>query len=122
MAIVGLHKRFYGKGPVRAKSYLIDSTVVCLLEGGFTVVERTLIDIGRERIVKDLRTEFQAAMHDEFVTVVEAHLGRRVVGYMSQISTSPQMAVELFLLERATTKTVAEFEIEFDDDADVATR
>ncbi len=117
IALVGLHKRFSGKGPLRAKSYLIDSTVVCLLEGGFTVVERTLIANGRERIVKELRTEFQAAMRDEFVTVVEAHLGRKVVGYISQISISPEVVVELFLLERAPTKAVGEFEIEFTEDA-----
>ena len=45
-ALVGLHKRFYGKGPVRAKTFLVDNTVLCLLEGGFTIVERTF---GRHR-------------------------------------------------------------------------
>jgi uncharacterized protein YbcI len=38
-ALVGLHKRFYGKGPVRANTFMLDNTVLCLLEGGFTIVE-----------------------------------------------------------------------------------
>ena len=45
-ALVSLHKEFYGKGPVKAKSFLVNDTVVCVLEGGFTIVERTLIDAG----------------------------------------------------------------------------
>lgn len=112
-ALVGLHKRSYGKGPVRAKSYLIDNMVVCLLEGGFTVVERTLIEIGRDGIVKKLRAEFQEAIRDEFITVVEANLHRRVICYMTQISTEPAIAVEMFMLEPAAVKVAAEVKLVF---------
>lgn len=98
-ALVGLHKRFYGKGPERAKSFLIDGTVVCLLEGGFTIVERTLIDSGRDAMVRELRREFQGAMREQFTAVIEQHLHRKVVGYMSQVNTDPDVAVELFILE-----------------------
>ncbi|HEY6672322.1 MAG TPA: Na-translocating system protein MpsC family protein [Solirubrobacterales bacterium] len=34
--MVSLHRRFYGKGPTEAKTYAIDDTVICILEGGFT--------------------------------------------------------------------------------------
>lgn len=112
-ALVQLHKRFYGKGPERAKSFLNNGTVVCLLEGGFTVVERTLIDIGRDAMVRELRREFQTAMRDEFITVVEAHLHRTVIGYMSQVNTNPDMAVELFILEPAAATGSAEFTQDF---------
>jgi uncharacterized protein YbcI len=112
-ALVGLHKRSYGKGPVRAKSFLVDNMVVCLLEGGFTIVERTLIDVGRDAIVRELRAEFQAAMSDEFTTVVETNLRRKVLCYMSQISIEPAIAVEMFMLEPAGVKLAAEVELEF---------
>jgi uncharacterized protein YbcI len=59
-ALVSLHKQFYGKGPVRAKTHLVNDTVLCDLEGGFTVVERTLIEVGRAPAVHDIRTSFQA--------------------------------------------------------------
>jgi uncharacterized protein YbcI len=97
--LVSLHKKFYGKGPVRAKTFLVDDTVLCVLEGGFTVVERTLIEVGRAAAVHDMRLSFQAAMRDQFTAVVESALGRRVRAYLSQVHTDPDVAVELFLLE-----------------------
>lgn len=116
-ALVGLHKRFYGKGPVRAKSYLIDSTVLCMLEGPYTLVERTLITNGRGDTVRELRREFQTAMREEFTAAVENSLNRKVSAYLSQVHTDPDIAVELFMLEDATG-VVAECEQEFPDNRD----
>ena len=73
--------------------------MLCVLEGGFTVVERTLIEVGRAAAVHDMRSSFQAAMRDQFTAVVESALGRRVRAYLSQVHTDPDVAVELFLLE-----------------------
>ena len=112
-ALVGLHKRFYGKGPVRAKTFLVDHTVLCLLEGGFTIVERTLIDIGRDEVVRDLRHNFQLAMQEQFTEVVETRLNRRVVAYLSQVHTDPDVAVELFMLEPGGPTHIAEYTQEF---------
>jgi Na+-translocating membrane potential-generating system (MpsC) len=39
---VGFH---YGKGPTKAKTHMVNDTVV-FLRGGFTTVERTLLDTG----------------------------------------------------------------------------
>ena len=118
-ALVGLHKRFYGKGPVRAKTFLVDSAVLCLLEGGFTIVERTLIDTGRDQIVRDLRHNFQLAMQEQYTEVVESRLGRRVVAYLSQVHTDPDIAVELFMLEPGEGSAIAEVTLELgNEDAD----
>jgi uncharacterized protein YbcI len=114
--LVGLHKRFYGKGPVRAKTFLVDNTVLCLLEGGFTIVERTLIDIGRDQVVRDLRHNFQLAMQDQYTEVVESRLGRRVTAYLSQVHTDPDIAVELFMLEPSEQGVVAEHMQDYPDD------
>jgi uncharacterized protein YbcI len=99
---------------VRAKTFLVDDTVLCILEGGFTVVERTLIEVGRAPAVHEIRTSFQAAMRDQFTEVVESALGRRVRAYMSQVHTDPDVAVELFLLEpeRAESDAGIMFELE----------
>jgi uncharacterized protein YbcI len=102
---------------VRAKTFLVDSTVVCLLEGGFTIVERTLIDTGRDQIVRDLRHNFQLAMREQYTQVVEERLGRKVVAYLSQVHTDPDVAVELFMLEPSDGRAVAEHEQEFPADA-----
>lgn len=98
-ALVRFHRRFYGKGPQQAKSYSINDTVVCMLHGGFTPVERTLIDAGDSDAVRSMRLSFQKAMEDEFRGTVERLTGRNVIAYMSQVNTNPDMAVELFVLE-----------------------
>jgi uncharacterized protein YbcI len=94
-----LHKEHYGKGPTQAKTYLNDDTVICMLRGGFTVVERTLIDEGRAEAVHDVRRVFQASMEERFTRIVEEATGRRVIAYMSQIHSDPDIAVEIFVLE-----------------------
>jgi uncharacterized protein YbcI len=97
--MVSLHRRFYGKGPTKAKTYVVNDTVICLLEGGFTTVERTLIAEHDVDAVLQVRRSFQAAMENHFTEVVEGALGRKVIAYMSQIHADPDLAVELFVLE-----------------------
>lgn len=97
--LVQLHSRYYGKGQTQAKTHLVNDTVICLLHGGLTTVERTLIDAGRAESVHEIRRSFQGAMSEEFKAVVENATGRKVIAYMSQIHTSPDLAVEIFLLE-----------------------
>ena len=99
--MISLHRRFYGKGPTKAKTYAINDTVICLLEGGFTTVERTLIEERDVEAVLQIRRSFQRAMEDQFTEVVEHSLGRKVIAYMSQIHADPDLAVELFMLEPA---------------------
>jgi uncharacterized protein YbcI len=97
--LVQLHSRYYGKGPTKAKTHMINGTVVCILRGGFTTVERTLIESGRAGTVYEMRHAFQQAMEDEFRQVVENATGRKVIAYMSQIHINPDLAAELFVLE-----------------------
>jgi uncharacterized protein YbcI len=96
--MVSLHRHFYGKGP-KGKTYAIDDTVICILEGGFTTVERTLIDEKDVDAVLQVRRSFQRAMERQFTAVIEEALGRKVIAYMSQIHADPDLAVELFMLE-----------------------
>jgi uncharacterized protein YbcI len=111
-ALISLHKEFYGKGPVKAKTFLVNDTVICVLEGGFTIVERTLIDAGEATAVHDIRHRFQAVMKSQFSGVVEEALGRKVRAYMSQVHTDPDIAVELFMLEPTGEPVLAEHELE----------
>lgn len=99
--LVQLHSRYYGKGPTKAKSHMVDDTVICILQGGFTTVERTLLDTGEVEPVYQMRRRFQQAMEDEFRRIVEETTGRRVIAYMSSIHVDPDLAVEVFVLEPA---------------------
>jgi len=98
-AFVTLHREHYGRGPTKAKTFLVNDTVLCMLNGGFTVVEKTLIDNGRQQAVYDIRHSFQAAMEEQFTSVVEGALGRKVIAYMSQVHSDPDISAELFVLE-----------------------
>jgi uncharacterized protein YbcI len=98
--IVRLLSEYYGRGPTRAKSYLLDDTyVVCVLRDTLTTVERTLADSGHADQVRSVRLTFQEALADTFKAVVEQALGRRVVSYHSQLLIDADMAFELFVLE-----------------------
>ena len=97
--LVQLHSRYYGKGPTKAKTHMVDDTVVCVLRGGFTTVERTLLDTGEVESVYQMRRSFQQAMEENFRLIVEQATGRNVIAYMSSIHVDPDLAVELFVLE-----------------------
>ena len=99
--MVGLLKEFYGVGPTQAKTYYSDDLVVCLMRGGFTRVEQTLLEDGRTSAVVQQRTEFQEAMRSRFVDVIEDATGRHVVGFMSGIQQDPDMMCEVFVLSPA---------------------
>jgi uncharacterized protein YbcI len=96
--IVALHKDFYGSGPTQAKTYLVEDVVVCLLRGGFTRVEQTLLDAGRGHAVAAQRVEFHEVMRERFVAVVEQATGRRVIGFMAGGQQDPDMLCEVFVL------------------------
>lgn len=96
--MVSLLKEFYGKGPTRAKSYYHDDLVVCILRGGFSRVEQTLLDGGRGAAVIQQRMEFQELMRDRFTGVVEEATGRSVIGFMSGNQQHPDLMCEVFVL------------------------
>jgi uncharacterized protein YbcI len=97
--MVALLKEFYGRGPTRAKSYYEDDLVVCLLRGGFTRVEQTLLAGGRGQSVIQQRMEFQELMRERFTAVIEHATGRHVIGFMSGNQQHPDMMCEVFILD-----------------------
>ncbi len=96
--LVALLKEYYGRGPTRAKTYYEDDLVVCLLRGGFTAVEHTLLEGGRGAAVIEQRMAFQEVMRQRFEAVIEHATGRRVIGFMSGNQQHPDMICEVFIL------------------------
>ena len=96
--MVALLKEFYGRGPTRAKSYYADDLVVCVLRGGFSRVEQTLLDGGRGAAVIQQRMEFQEVMRNRFTGVIQDATGRPVIGFMSGNQQHPDMMCEVFIL------------------------
>ena len=107
--MVALLKEFYGRGPTRTKTYYEDDLVTCLLRGGFSRVEQTLLEGGRGSSVIQQRMEFQEVMRERFVAVIERATGRRVIGFMSGNQQHPDIMCEVFVL--APTDLVDDHEI-----------
>ena len=96
--MVALLKEYYGVGPTQAKTYYLDDLVVCLLRGGFTRVEQTLLEGGQTSAVITQRMEFQEVMRPRFISVIEDATGQRVVGFMNGNQQDPDMICEVFVL------------------------
>ncbi|MBA2506571.1 MAG: DUF2294 family protein [Thermoleophilaceae bacterium] len=96
--MVALLKEYYGRGPSHTKSYYQDDLVVCILRGGFSRVEQTLLDGGRGSAVIGQRMEFQEVMRERFEEVIRTATGRPVIGFMSGNQQHPDMMCEVFIL------------------------
>ena len=97
--IVRTMKDLYGKGPTQAKTYFCDEYVFCVMRGGLTRNEETLIRGGEHGLVRDFRLRFQALISPEISRRVEDVLGRKVLSYHSQVLFDPDRLVEIFVLE-----------------------
>ena len=97
--IVQLHARMYGRGPVKARSYMQRDYALCVLEEIFTTAEQTLIDAGSADHVRETRNKFQEAVREQFVAIAEEATGRRVRACISQVDVGTGMAIELFVFE-----------------------
>jgi uncharacterized protein YbcI len=98
-AVMGIMKQYYGKGPVGAKAWLLDDFVFIAMEGGLTRNEETLLEDGKEEMVRAYRLAFQETMSDTMMGAVAELTGRRVLTYHSQIVFRPTRAFEIFVLE-----------------------
>jgi uncharacterized protein YbcI len=98
-AMVMLTKARTGKGPTRARTYISDDLVVCLLRDGMTQVEATLISDDAESTVGEVRRLVQSSFEKEAVASVERLMERSVISFMSSHDLRNDVAAEIFLLE-----------------------
>src|SRR3954465_1719827 len=97
--MVALYKTMFGRGPTRARSTWAGSDMlVCTLENSMTVVERSMVELGEQQRLRDIRIFFQYASRDRFVESVERLTGREVHAFVSGIDVDQDIATELFYL------------------------
>ena len=97
--VVRTLKDSFGKGPLKAKSYMLDDFLLVVMRGGVTVAEQTMLDRHHGDLVREFRQTYQNEMGDELVAKVEALTGRKVVNYQSQILFEPHIVVEIFFFD-----------------------
>ncbi|MGB0090956.1 MAG: Na-translocating system protein MpsC family protein [Solirubrobacteraceae bacterium] len=64
--IVSLMREHHGRGPIKAKTYVLDNLIVCVLSDGFTAIERTMMEGGEPERVLQMRRDFQRVMNDRY--------------------------------------------------------
>ena len=101
--IVRLQAEYYGRGPTKAKTYIVDDLVVVVMEETFTRAERTLIEHGETEAVQHIRRRFQQAMKADFTELIEQATGRTVRAFLSETNLEADVAVETFLLGEERT-------------------
>jgi uncharacterized protein YbcI len=101
--IVRLQAEYYGKGPTRAKTYIVEDLVVVVLEESFTRAEKRRAQRGEREGIQHNRRRFQQQMADSFTSIVEQATGRKVRTFLSETDIDQDVSVETFLLAEART-------------------
>jgi uncharacterized protein YbcI len=100
VAMVALHEHYYGRKPGTARTQMLgDDMLACVFGDMYTDVEKTMIELQRELMVRDTRTAFQHAMEQRFISEVERSSGRRVIEFMTTHHVGPDLEVLLFVIE-----------------------
>jgi uncharacterized protein YbcI len=100
-AVVHVFFEHTGRGPTRARTTIDGETVVVILQDGMTKAERSLVAGGKEAEVRHLRRSFQETMRVDLVAAVERLTASTVQVFMSANHIEPDMAAEVFLLDRS---------------------
>jgi uncharacterized protein YbcI len=99
--IVGMLREYYGRGPMKAKTYALDDIIVVVMRGsGFTALEQTIMDSGEPERVVAMRHDFQAVMADRYKQIIERLTGAKVVAFLSQAHVDPDLTMEIFFVDR----------------------
>jgi uncharacterized protein YbcI len=105
--VVRLQSEYYGKGPTKAKTYIVDDLVVVVLEESFTRAEKTLAERGEREAIQHIRRRFQQHMAESFISIVEQATGRKVRAFLSETDVGQDVSVETFLLAEERTDMTA---------------
>jgi uncharacterized protein YbcI len=115
-------KTYYGRGPTKAKSYLMDDLLLIVMRGGITEAEKTLLDAGESDAVRAFRQRFENVMCERLVGTIEQLTDRKVLTYQSQVLFDPPTVIEVFIfdkpLERPAVEETARALLDPDSDAD----
>jgi uncharacterized protein YbcI len=97
--IVAFMREHYGRGPIKAKTYVLDNLIVCVLTDGFTAIERTMMEGGEPDRVLEMRRDFQRMMKQRYTAMIQELTGRTVLAFLSQAHVQPDLTIEIFLMD-----------------------
>jgi uncharacterized protein YbcI len=98
--IVAMLREHYGRGPMKAKTYVLDDLVVCVLRNGHTPIEQTMMEADEPDKVLAMRRDFQRMMGLRYKEMIETLTDRKVVAFLSQTHVDPDITMEIFFVDR----------------------
>jgi uncharacterized protein YbcI len=99
-SIVRILRDHYGRGPMRAKTYVLDDIIVVVMRGsGFTPLEQTIMDSGQPERVIAMREDFQHVMAERYKQTIGELTGRTVLAFLSQAHVEPDITMEIFFVD-----------------------
>ena len=97
--IVAYTREHYGRGPIKAKTYVLDNLIVCVMSDGFTAIEKTMMEGGEPDRVLEMRRDFQRMMKERYSGMIEELTGRKMLAFLSQAHVEPDLTIEMFLMD-----------------------
>jgi uncharacterized protein YbcI len=101
--LVRIHTAAIGRGPRKSYSFHSGETLITVMLGVLTRAEQTLVSYGEGEAVLAMRRLSQRAMAAEMKAAVTGLTGHEVLAQMSDNHLDPDMAVQIFVLEPAST-------------------
>ena len=99
--IVGLHKRYFGRGPVHIRTHVLGDCVLVLMSGTHAPSERALAALGRPDLPAQTRSAIHNGLRAAYVNVIEQRIGRRVIGFMPDSQADADLECQVYALEAA---------------------
>lgn len=96
---VQILRDYTGRGPTKARTVINSELVAIVFADAMTRGESRLVELGRGEHVLRTRREYQRAMKDDLVGLVERSTERKVIAFLSDNHLDPDIAVEAFVLE-----------------------
>jgi uncharacterized protein YbcI len=97
--VVQALRAYTGRGPTKAWTSIHDDLISVVLRDTLTKGERSLVAGNQAELVLEMRKAYQSTMREELVAGVERITGRKVIAFLSDNHTDPDIAIESFVLE-----------------------
>lgn len=98
--VIRVQNENHGRGPRKAFSFHNGNVLTTVLEDVLTPAERRLAGNGELDAVLHMRRLYQRSMAPELKRCIEEITGRKVTALMSDNHLEPDMAVEVFILDK----------------------
>ena len=100
--VVSVYADHLGRGPTKARTFITEGVITCVLEDTLTRAERKLVESGRQTPVLEIRTTLQETMRNELGGKVEELSGQRVRAIIAGTELEPDISTQIFVLGGAS--------------------